>query len=607
MTVTLTSADTGEVTVAPASLTFGSGNYSTPQTVILTAVEDNITDGNQTINVSANATSTDISYNALSQNISVIVVDSGNAPPAAITNLAAVAGTQLNTLTWSKPSGTTSYILYWSTSSPVTTGSSNFTILSGDTLTYTHAGLTAGTQYFYAIVASNSYGASGLSNEVNGTPSSYSGCNTSGNLVDNDTSIILHYGFNNNLEDNKDTFGDSRYDLSNQNGTIKYAQSCAYGQAAYFDSTTGYLENTSFDDSRNNNLFTSGHFTIGLWFLADADTIEYSSLMSSKNITSGTSDDNGNWSWQLDDDGSNKIRWRSAQGGKVVAPHITHTVASNAYSKNQWYYATFVKHDNGASQIYINGVLQATSTGTQHTPMKRFRVGVNRAVGKAWKGYIDEVKVYNKAFDGDDVKNACLLYSQCTGLTPAAPDNLTATAASSSQINLSWNPVNGVTNYTIEWGTSSGSYTGGTINIAGTTYSHTGRTAATAYYYRVRANNSAGSSAYSSEATATTLAVAGFTISSTTATVRESGVRGDMLWTRVLSDFPTGSASFEHHFVRIVIDSEMNVISTGKTRRSMISTHLGYTVAMIMKHGPSGELIWQKQFGSSYNLSLIHI
>ena len=151
--------------------------------------------------------------------VPVRVIDSATGPTS---NLSATAGFQLNTLTWSKPSGTTSYTLYWSTSSPVTTGSGNFTLSSGDTLTYTHAGLTAGTQYFYAIVANSSGGASDLSNEVSSTPSSYSGCNTSGNLVDNDTSMILHYGFNNNLEDNKDTFGDSRYDLSNQNGCLLY-------------------------------------------------------------------------------------------------------------------------------------------------------------------------------------------------------------------------------------------------------------------------------------------------------------------------------------------------------------------------------------------------
>ena len=60
-------------------------------------------------------TSTDISYNNVSATVAVAVVDSGNAPPAAISNLAASAGSQLNTLTWSKPTGATSYTLYWST------------------------------------------------------------------------------------------------------------------------------------------------------------------------------------------------------------------------------------------------------------------------------------------------------------------------------------------------------------------------------------------------------------------------------------------------------------------------------------------------------------
>ena len=127
----------------------------------------------------------------------------------------------------------------------------------------------------------------------------YSGCNTSGNLADNDPSLILHYGLNNNLEDNKDTYGDSQIRYLNQNGTVKYAQSCAYGQAAYFDSTTGFLQEVDFDDSSNSNLFTSGNFTIAMWFLADADMNEYSSMLSSKKI-SGAGDDGGAWSFQLD-------------------------------------------------------------------------------------------------------------------------------------------------------------------------------------------------------------------------------------------------------------------------------------------------------------------
>ena len=341
-----------------------------------------------------------------------------------------------------------------------------------------------------------------------------------------------------------------------------------------------------------------------MWFLADADMNEYSSMLSSKKIT-GSGDDGGAWSFQLDVDKDVNIRWRSAQGGKVIDPHITHTSTTGSFTKNQWYYTTFVKNDNGTGQIYIDGVLRATSTGTQHTPMDRLRIGVNRTGNNGWKGYLDEVKIYNKAFDGTDVTNACLLYDQCTTLAPVTPDNLTATAASSSQINLAWTPVNGVTNYTIEWGTSSGSYTGGTINVAGTTYSHTGRSAATAYYYRIRANNSAGSSAYGSEATATTLAVAGFTISSTTATVRESGVRGDLLWMKSIGDMTAASGtSGRVDLDRSTIDSEMNVISVGFTEKSTAATNAGAADMLIMKHGPSGQLIWQKQLGSSSSDSI---
>ena len=109
-----------------------------------------------------------------------------------------------------------------------------------------------------------------------------------------------------------------------------------------------------------------------MWFLADADIEQYTSLMSSKSIpATGSPTDSGQWSFQLDDDGNNKLRWRSAQGRKDesssnAATYITHTTAANTYTKNQWHYATFVKQDNGTSRIYMDGVLQATSTGDQH-------------------------------------------------------------------------------------------------------------------------------------------------------------------------------------------------------------------------------------------------
>src|SRR5438445_708177 len=91
---------------------------------------------------------------------------------------------------------------------------------------------------------------------------------------------------------------------------------------------------------------------------------------------------------------------------------------------------------------------------------------------------------------------------------PIAPTGLTATAVSSSQINLSWTaPTNNggsaITGYKIERSTDGGT-TWSTIvsntGSTGTTYSDTGLVHSTTYTYRVSAINSAGTSSPSDTA-----------------------------------------------------------------------------------------------------------
>jgi hypothetical protein len=100
-----------------------------------------------------------------------------------------------------------------------------------------------------------------------------------------------------------------------------------------------------------------------------------------------------------------------------------------------------------------------------------------------------------------------------TGCTvPSAPTGLTATAVSSSQINLSWTASSstcGVT-YNVFRSTTSG-FTPSSSNeiasgVTATTYSNTGLTASTTYYYLVEGTNSGGTSAASNQANATTSA-----------------------------------------------------------------------------------------------------
>ena len=92
---------------------------------------------------------------------------------------------------------------------------------------------------------------------------------------------------------------------------------------------------------------------------------------------------------------------------------------------------------------------------------------------------------------------------------PTVPGSLGATAASASQINLSWTASTdnvGVTGYQIERCTGAGcSNFAPLTTVTTTSYSNTGLAASTSYSYRVRASDAAGNlSGYSNTATATT-------------------------------------------------------------------------------------------------------
>src|SRR5437016_13401424 len=101
-------------------------------------------------------------------------------------------------------------------------------------------------------------------------------------------------------------------------------------------------------------------------------------------------------------------------------------------------------------------------------------------------------------------------------LVPSPPTNLTATTASSSQINLSWtapsnNGGSAITGYEIERSTDGGTNwspiqpnTGSTS----TTYSNSGLQSSTTYTYRVFAINSVGTSSPSNTASVTTSSTA---------------------------------------------------------------------------------------------------
>ncbi|OJJ23779.1 hypothetical protein BKI52_05360 [marine bacterium AO1-C] len=98
------------------------------------------------------------------------------------------------------------------------------------------------------------------------------------------------------------------------------------------------------------------------------------------------------------------------------------------------------------------------------------------------------------------------------GTTPGAPSGLTASPNSDSEISLNWSDnANNETGYVVERSTTSGSgFTQvATLGANTTSYTDNGLSASTTYYYRIKATNAQGSSAYSNEANATTQAGSG--------------------------------------------------------------------------------------------------
>jgi hypothetical protein len=91
---------------------------------------------------------------------------------------------------------------------------------------------------------------------------------------------------------------------------------------------------------------------------------------------------------------------------------------------------------------------------------------------------------------------------------PAQPSSLTATAVSTTQINLGWRDNSGdETGFKIEQAASSGGPWSEIADVGPNvvSYSNTGLTPSTTYYYRVYAYNSVGNSGYSNIASATTM------------------------------------------------------------------------------------------------------
>ncbi len=184
---------------------------------------------------------------------------------------------------------------------------------------------------------------------------------------------------------------------------------------------------------------------------------------------------------------------------------------SNSFTRNVSYYiigqvSKFVQP--GAVRMESNNTSQLVNVAFKNPDGSNVLLVYNKSAANK----STQVEFNGTSFVYDIPGNTAITFTWAGSSNPTPPNtptNLTATAQSSSTINLSWSDnSNNESNFIIER-SNNGNNGWTTISTPGantTSYSDNGLAASSTYYYRVSASNAAGNSGYSNTSSATTSA-----------------------------------------------------------------------------------------------------
>ena len=368
-------------------------------------------------------------------------------PPAAPTYLAATAGNAIVALNWTAPPHATGYNVKRSLTrgGPYTTIASNVA-----SAYYTDSAVSNGTTYYYVVSAVNVSGASGNSNEDSATPNA-SAVGTTFGLQFIGTATAM-------------TAGESA-------GVI--AESGWNSATGGSGTATQLKDNLGLPSSLSVTYSSNDPWRIGL---ADApgNMRMMNGYLDSSNTSTTTLNVSGMPASFVSKGYDVYVYCNSDATGRAGIYKIGATTIKA--QDNALFNGTFIQANNSAGNYVVFSNLTASSfklTATPDQTVNGFRAPVN----------------------------AIQIVAHVTALP--APTNLTA-AAGDAKVTLNWTASTGATSYKVKRGTATGGpYSVVATGVTATTYSDTGLTNGTPYFYVVTANNSSGASANSNEASAT--------------------------------------------------------------------------------------------------------
>ena len=363
------------------------------------------------------------------------------------TALTAAAGNASVSLSWTAPNGSG---LTYNIKRATASGGPYTAVGSSGGTSYLDSGLTNGTPYYYVVTAVGSTGESGSSNQASATPSATALLAPMLSAQAQNAQVTLTW---------TSVTGAASYNL--YRGTTPGGE----GNTAYQKGITPFGPNPNYLDSS----------------LANGTTYYYQ-------VTAVNSSGEGPKSSEAS----------ATPGAAVLAAPLLKGVASSTKNTLTWSpiagatsYNLYRTSGQGAPGfLYKTGL--ATSSFTDP--------GLTN--GTAYGYYVCAVSASGQGSQSNIVL-----------LTPGSPSlaapSLSAQAASSTQINLTWSPVTGATSYNLYRSASAGGEgsapykTGITQQSYSVTFSDTGLTSGTSYYYTAVPVGPGGEGASSNEASAT--------------------------------------------------------------------------------------------------------
>ncbi|PWV97900.1 GH35 family endo-1,4-beta-xylanase [Paenibacillus cellulosilyticus] len=169
----------------------------------------------------------------------------------------------------------------------------------------------------------------------------------------------------------------------------------------------------------------------------------------------------------------------------------------------------------------------------------------------------------------DNLQSKSAYWSLVNALTvPAAPTNVTATAGNAQAV-LSWTASTGATSYTIKRATTSGGpYTNVATGVTATSYTNTGLTNGTTYYYVISAVNANGEGANSTQASVTPTSGTTVPAAPTSVAAAAGNTQATLTWT-------ASSGATSYNIKRATTSGgTYTTVATGVTTTSYTNTGL---------------------------------